>query len=369
MWTTMNEGGMNLKKAIPFLLVAALVFAWVSSIEVKKAESEGEETAMMIEARQKLFGEEHVNAETGEIDNSKVILSWIGVSNFAAAINGKVVLLNAWIPGGNESEYVPVTTEELAAASPEAIFIGHAHYDHIDHAAEISEASGATIVGTPEHCEAVRADAGNPDGITCTEALGSNPAPGTTAKAEVIEGVDITALAHVHSAHKVPDTEDESKGIFPGKELDSGAQGDLGQLIGALGEDEGGTLMYHFQVDDFSFVWNDSAGPIKEDAPELMDVMASLPPTDVQLGAIMGLNQYTNGLRDPRMYIEALKPEVFVPTHHDNWSSPITTAGKKYEPYLTEELNRLPAESRPEVIFLSDPEDYVNPGKLTFDGK
>ena len=42
--------------------------------------------------------------------------------------------------------------DELAALSPEAIFIGHAHFDHAADATPIALASGATLVGTAEQC-------------------------------------------------------------------------------------------------------------------------------------------------------------------------------------------------------------------------
>ena len=81
----------------------------------------------------------------------------------------------------------------------------------------------------------------------------------------------------------------------------------------------------------------------------------------------MGFNQYTNGLRDPRMYIEALQPKVFIPTHHDNWAPPITTRGEQYKGYLQKELELLGEKERPEFLFISDPHDYVHSEALTFD--
>lgn len=322
----------------------------------------------IVEVRQKFFGEENVDAETGEIRKDKVILSWFGVSNFAMAINGHVLLLDTWIPGGDESSYVPATTDELAKLQPEAIFIGHAHFDHSDNAAEIMEKTGAVLVGTPEHCEEIKKEAKNEEKIECINAVESKATPGTMSELSFLEGVTVTALTHVHSALKLPDFEEPSKAIFPKKDSKSNApKGSVKKILGSVGEDEGGTMMYQFQVDDFTLTWNDSAGPIKEEAPDLIEILASLPHTDVQVGAIMGFNQYTNGLRDPRQYIEALKPTLFVPTHHDNWSPPITTTGANYRDYLVKELELLPEEERPELLFITDPQDYVNPKVLTFD--
>ncbi|WP_050614576.1 hypothetical protein [Bacillus testis] len=187
-------------------------------------------------------------------------------------------------------------------------------------------------------------------------------------KLDFLDGVSVTALTHIHSAAKLPDLTDRSHGIFLKKDLQSNApKVDLKKLLGAIGKDGGGMLMYQFQVGDFVLTWNDTAGPVKEEAPELLSIMSSLPQTDVQVGAIMGFNQYFNGLRDPRMYMEALKPRLFIPTHHDNWASPITTSGKYYKSYLQREMRRIPVEKRPDLLFISDPNDYVNPGVMTFD--
>ncbi len=336
------------------------------SFQTEEAESMTDDEIKMIETRQKFFGEEYVDEHTGEVNPAQVIFSWVGVSNFAVAVNGHVILLDAWIPGGEEFEYVPATPDELAALQPEAIFIGHAHFDHADHAAEIIEKTGAILVGTTGHCDQIKKDAQVEEDINCLEAMPNDAEPGTLQKLNFLEGVKVTAISHVHSSLKLPDKEDPSAPLFPKKNRQSEApNGNLADILGSIGEDEEGTLMYQFQVGEFVFTWNDSAGPIKEEAPDLTEVLASLPETDVQLGAIMGFNQYTNGLRDPRMYIEAVKPQVFVPTHHDNWAPPITTTADNYKEALEKEMDNL-TDVVPELIFLSDPEDYVNPKLLTF---
>jgi len=335
-------------------------------IQIEEVESKSDEEMQMIEARQKFFGEQYVDEDTGKISPDRVVFSWVGVSNFAVALNGQVILLDAWIPGEEKSDYVPATPEELAALQPEAIFIGHAHFDHTAHAAEIIEKTGATLVGTSAHCEQVKQDAENEVAVNCIEAIQGEANPGSVHKLKFLEGVKITAISHVHSSLKLPDTDDPSTALFPKKDRNSEApKGDIKELLASVGEDEGGAIMYQFQVGEFTFTWNDSAGPIKEEAPGLTDILASLTETDVQLGAIMGFNQYTNGLRDPRMYIEALNPKVFVPTHHDNWSPPITTTAENYREALEKELNNLSG-NIPELLFLSDPDDYVKPERLTF---
>ena len=63
----------------------------------------------------------------------------------------------------------------------------------------------------------------------------------------------------------------------------------------------------------FSLVWHDSVGPLADRAPAVLRTLRRLGPVDVQVGAIQGFNQISNGMRDPRMYIEIMSaPESTV---------------------------------------------------------
>ncbi len=66
----------------------------------------------------------------------------------------------------------------------------------------------------------------------------------------------------------------------------------------------------------------------------------------------------TNGLRDPRRYIEAIRPELFVPSHHDNWFPGFTASAASYDIPLRRELARIPTDYRPDLRPLHDPVDY-----------
>jgi hypothetical protein len=96
----------------------------------------------------------------------------------------------------------------------------------------------------------------------------------------------------------------------------------------------------------------------------VFDALRALPQTDVQVGAILGFNQITNGLRDPAMYIEAIRPTVFVPNHHDF----VTEYGSadEFEPVLLAELEYYGAPDT-DVRFLYDPYDYVRPNLLSYE--
>lgn len=324
--------------------------------------------------RQRVFGHQYVDATTGAVDPDKVILSWFGVTNFAAAIGGHVVLLDAWIPRGEYSGYVPITHDDLVALEPSHIFLGHGHFDHAADSAPLALAAGATVMGTPEHCNQARRQA-LPATLSCEGVVPAGSPPGTTAEVDALAGVEITAVKHVHSAAEPPDTDDPGAPHAPTvPPPDAGAvvehlpaPQDTVHLLTHLGDAEGDTILWQFRVGDFTLLWNDSAGPLEERAPHVFDVLRDLPDTDVQVGAIMGFNQLTNGLRDPRMYIEAVAPKIYVPSHHDNWAPGVSTRGENYKPYLEDELALIPEDRRPILRFISDPQDYIRPEALTFD--
>ncbi|WP_280501221.1 MBL fold metallo-hydrolase [Nocardia farcinica] len=324
----------------------------------------------MIAARTRFFGAANVDPKTGAVRGDKVILSWFGCASFAAALGGTVVLLDAWVPRGAHSGYVPTTVAEVGDLRPEAIFLGHGHFDHAGDAGALTRASGAVLFGTAEHC--AQAQSHVPESPLRTVALGdATSAPGETCHHSV-GPVEVTAVRHVHSGPKPPDRSGAgSAPFFPVPDIrDSIANPpelcDLIALGSALPDQEGGSLLYQFRVGGFTLTWNDSAGPLTEAAPQVYDVLRALPASDVHVGAIQGFNQPLNGLRDVRQYIEATRPGVFVPSHHDNWLPGFTARGETYRATLEGELERLPADQRPELRFLSDPGDYIRPEALTF---
>ncbi len=325
----------------------------------------------LIETRRRYFGAANVDPATGAVRRDRVILSWVGVTNFAMAIRGHVVLLDAWVPRGAHSGYVPSSPEELARLAPEAIFIGHAHFDHAADATPLAIATGATLVGNGDQCAELRSRTPLP--LRCVPAVPSGAAPGAQGRIGVLRGVDVTSVKHLHSAVTPPSGADPTGYHLPVLPFPSATTlehpptlKDLLHIVGHLPDAEAGSMLYRFRVGDFSLVWNDSAGPLADKAPWVLDQLRGLRPVDVQVGAIQGFNQFANGLRDPRMYIEALAPALFVPSHHDDWAFGITTKAERYRAPFAAELARIPAARRPPVRFITDPGDYVRPERLTF---
>ena len=100
----------------------------------------------------------------------------------------------------------------------------------------------------------------------------------------------------------------------------------------------------------------------------MLPFLASLPKTDVQLGASVSLGESTNGVRDITMYIQALQPKVFFMTHTDNFN---IGASMFYRQAIERQYDifGISKRERPDFRGLHDPYDYVRPHLMTFDYK
>ena len=353
-------------RRLAFVVVTVLLVLGVVSAAPATADD------ALVSARQHIFGAENVDPQSGAVRSDRVILSWLSVGTLAASIRGHVVLLDSYIHKREDKpNYVPTTLDELVALDPSHLFIGHGHFDHADTAGEIAVRTGATVVGTGEHCAQARAQAeayGGPDAaIDCRSMIPAGAKPGYRADSDrLLNGVGVTAIEHVHSAAEPPDpSRDPANVVLPVPDPGSVLLHPPGP--GAFAHspegDEGGSVLYQFRARDFALSWHDSSGPLKEQAPGVFDRLRALPPTDVQAGAVLGFNQVTNGLRDPAMYVATLCPKIFIPLHHDF----VTEYGSAddYEAPMRRELAHYGASTR--LRWLVDPHDYVRPELMTFD--
>ena len=332
----------------------------------------------LVKARQHFFGAENVNPKTGRVNPDKVILSWFSVSSLAAALRGHVVLLDTYIDSREDyPNRVPTTLNELVALQPEFIFIGHGHFDHADTAGYIAAVTGTTVVGTPEHCAQAQRDATNTLGpgatVNCVAVVSANSAPGSEVKElALLDNVCITAFKHLHSAAVAPDPSHPVNPPLllpdPGTYLLHPPGPGPSDGVGSAGN-EGWSMFYQFRIADFALSWHDTVGPLKENAPQVFDVLRALAPTDVQAGAILGFNVFTNGLRDPAMYIAAVEPKIFAPLHHDFRFVTPEASGDDWKATMDRELVTMSLDRRPELRWLYDPFDYLRPGLMTFDVK
>ena len=78
-------------------------------------------------------------------DPETVVVRWLGWANYEVAYRGDVFLLDAYYDRGPRMHAVGVAPADIRKAS--ALFIGHAHFDHMSDAAAVAKQTGATVIG------------------------------------------------------------------------------------------------------------------------------------------------------------------------------------------------------------------------------
>jgi hypothetical protein len=333
--------------------------------------------ASTIAARQKFFGPDNVDPHTGALRRDLVILSWTGVSSFAASFRGHLVFLDAYmvreggVPIGAwpSIRYIGSTPEELAALKPELILFGHAHFDHTGDLPRVVRANpDALVVGTAEHCRDLRAEVRDVS-VRCLSIFAAGADLGTITELpeDVLPGVGITAVKQPHSSAPPDPVTDppfpwrvEGCSTFPGLAFSQfpvqpGEPNSWAPPSGII------SIAWQIRVGDFALLWQDTVGRItgacqvrgEIGCERVPAAFASLPRTSVRLGSIV-----VSGRSVLADHNRAVRERVFIPLHHD-------ACGYFAKKDLEEVVARLPRETRPTLWFISDPGNYLRP--IVFD--
>ena len=140
------------------------------------------------------------------------------------------------------------------------------------------------------------------------------------------------------------------------------------------------SLFYQFVLCNgthFTFVWHNTTGPLKEGVgsdpglpspavgAHLFAIMDSLPETDIEYGSIVSIGYPTNGVRDPILYQQHVKPQIYVPLHMTDVAD-VSSSLEFKQSYLTA-INAAEADPSagvsyaPEIRWMVDPNDYLRP--------
>jgi len=378
-----------------------------------------------IAARQKIFGRENVDARSGRVTRERVIISWLTNASFAASVRGRIILLDTFVtrlevqPGRT-----PFTIQDLVDVKPEALFIGHGHFDHADNAAYLSKKTGAVIYASPETCDNMQLDAARIFGagttVSCVQVTSRGSIPGSEVVAlHQLEPVaTIKAFKHLHSTNTAPqDTsfppvvintpdagvcdppcnlaDPRDRSMFP---LGTSQNSVLDLSTARVGFGGPISIYYVFRLrggNEFTFVWHNTTGALREgcalpnnvpgsnppvpsqpgqDAkgcfgPEvgrrLANLMEFFGPTDVEIGSVVSLGFGINGERDIVDYNSHVVPKVFIPNHVTAVAVESSSLEWKVGYLKQQGAMGIAPGDRPELRWLVDPNDYLRP--IVFD--
>jgi L-ascorbate metabolism protein UlaG (beta-lactamase superfamily) len=84
---------------------------------------------------------------TPPVDSDTVVIRWLGNANYEFAYKGKVYLFDSYFDRTPRSNSLGFTAADVKNAT--AIFVSHAHFDHISDIGPVSRQTGAPVVGAP----------------------------------------------------------------------------------------------------------------------------------------------------------------------------------------------------------------------------
>jgi L-ascorbate metabolism protein UlaG (beta-lactamase superfamily) len=249
-----------------------------------------------------------------------VVVRWLGMMNYELAYRDQVFLLNAYFDRLPHSHPIGVTPADIKKAS--AIFVGHAHFDHVGDTAAIAKRIGAPVVGSTFGAEATTKD-GLPakqyhvvrpgeiikyPGVTVESILGSHTDQAALAPAAFFEKQNATLR---EASLDTPLTDDEKK------------QADAIRAHGSTDPKINTEGVYNFLFtfgNNFHVMLIDSAGKVT-DAQRA--AVQRTPSVDVAMIPYVG---FEAGIPTVVDYVKLLQPSVVFLGAHDgagtmNWAS------------------------------------------------
>ena len=245
-------------------------------------------------------------------DPDVIVLRYLGSANHEIAFRDNVFLLDAHFDRAGFARPLGFRFTDMKRAT--AIFIGHAHSDHVSDAVPVAKQTGARVFGGPPTYDFVRAS-GLPDGQAVMVKGGET---------FTFNGVTVTAVLAHHSERPGAEFQRATQSF---REIQSALQRPRSeqeqqhqQAIGARGSRDPrlaaeGTIGYLFTFDNgYRLYFQDTAGPITAPQQELMKTIDAV---DAGLFAYQGFFLSDNQVDATMPLVRLFKPRLLLPTHHD----------------------------------------------------
>ncbi len=240
-----------------------------------------------------------------------VVVRWLGTTNYELAYRGNVFLLDAYYDRLPNNHSIGLAPQEVTKAT--AVFIGHAHFDHISDAAAVARQTGATVVGAASAREVLTAgdvpsrqvrvvkggETLDYPGVTVQAVLGHHNVIATTVPAGHLE----KQQAALQAASLVPP-------LTAAEEQRAAAIRSRGSRDAALPRE--GVIGYLFTfANDFRLMFVDSPGPV---TAAQRQVMQKIPSVDV---ALLPYVAFDAGIPPLVELAKVFKPATIFLGHHD----------------------------------------------------
>jgi L-ascorbate metabolism protein UlaG (beta-lactamase superfamily) len=237
-----------------------------------------------------------------------VVVRWLANANFEFAYKDKVYLFDAYFDRTPRAHNIGFRAADVSKA--EAIFVSHAHFDHISDIGPVAKQTGAPVVGAPITIETAK-KLGVPDKQLVVAKGGETMKFGDAtieialAQHSTIQPGLTDIYANLYQNDSPPYSDEEKKELARVRSL-----GTFDPKV--ITE---GTLAYGFVLPSgFKAVLIGSAGPI---TPGVRALAEKLGPVDLAIIAyqVHAVADTQIGYTWP--FIELFKPKIFLPAHHD----------------------------------------------------
>ena len=242
-------------------------------------------------------------------DSDVVVVRWLGNANFEFAYKNRVYLFDAYFDRTPRSHNIGLKVSDIKKA--EAIFISHAHFDHISDVGPIANQTGAPVVGAPITAEIAK-KLGVPEKQIVVAKGGESMRFGDAtlevalAQHSTIQAGLLDIYSNLYKNDSPPFTQEETdrlkavqaKGTFDPKVITEG------------------TLAYGLVFPSgFKAVLVGSSGPITAGVRALAE---KLGPVDLLIVAYQVHAVADTQIEYTWPFIELFKPKLYLPAHHDS---------------------------------------------------
>jgi L-ascorbate metabolism protein UlaG (beta-lactamase superfamily) len=241
-------------------------------------------------------------------DSDTVVIRWLANANYEFAYKGKVYLFDAYFDRVARNRDLGFKAAQVTKA--DAIFVSHAHFDHIAYLGPVARQTGARVVGAPiTAATAIKLGAPEKQVVSVkggeTLKYGDATVEIALAQHSTIPPGLVEAYGALHKIETREDTPQErevtaqvrSRGTFDPDIITKG------------------TLAYALVFPNgFKAVLVGSAGPITDGVRELA---RKIGPVDIAIIAYQPHAVAERQIRDTWPFIELFKPKLFLPAHHD----------------------------------------------------
>jgi L-ascorbate metabolism protein UlaG (beta-lactamase superfamily) len=242
-------------------------------------------------------------------DSETVVIRWLGNANYEFAYKGKVYLFDSYFDRTPRSHKLGFTAADVKTAT--AIFISHAHFDHISDIGPVSRQTGAPVVGAPLTAEIAK-KLGTPEQQIVVAKGGESMKFGDAtvdialAQHSTIQPGLVDIYASLYKNDSPPFTDEENKELAEVR-----SRGTFDPRV--ITE---GTLAYALTFPSgFKAVLIGSAGPITSGVRALAE---KLGPVDVAIVAYQVHAVADTQIEYTWPIIALFKPKLLLPAHHDS---------------------------------------------------